>query len=145
MKGYEEPTTTFIEILTIIIFTLFVLGSLLMVTKFRTDVRLATVKRIIVDFGENVLSASCLTNGKNVLNETKIKSEFEYYKSNKNDKDGFSCIKTSIPIKTIIKTNDMTWEFGDAKGESFTIPAILLKEDGSTIPAIITIIAQVES
>jgi hypothetical protein len=144
MKGYEEPTTTFIEILTIIIFTLFVLGSLLMVTKFRTDARLATTKRIMIDFGENVLSANCLTNEKNVLNETKIRSEFEYYKSNKDDKDGFSCLETSIPIKTIIQTEETKWEFGDAIGKIFIFPAVLLKDNGSTVPAIVTIMTEVD-
>jgi len=145
MKGYEEPTTTFIEILTILVFTIFVLGTLLMITRFRTDARLATTKRIIIDFGENVLSATCIAEEKNLLNETKIKSELEYYKSHKDDKDGFSCLETSVPIKTIIKTKDAEWEFGNAVGESIVFPAVLLKDDGSTVPAIITIMTEVES
>lgn len=147
MKGYEEPTTTFIDILTIIIFTLFIFGSLITMTRFKAEVKNANERRLAIDFGENVISASCLSDSKGVLNETKLNSETQYWKSVERDhkeKDGISCIHTDFNAKVMIFAKDnndeKTFYFGrDNPGTSFRLPAILKKENGETIPCIVTV------
>lgn len=148
MKGYEEPTTTFIDILTIIVFTLFVFGSLITMTRFKTEIKSANERRLAIDFGENVISASCLADSKGVLNETKLNKELEYSKITKKDaqeKDGFSCISIDFFAKTQIFIKDgereVVFEFGKADNPSsrFRFPAILKKENGKTMPCVVVI------
>lgn len=144
MKGYEEPTTTFIDILTIIIFTLFVFGSLITMTRFKTDVKDAGQMRLAIDLGENVLAASCLTNIKGVFNETKLNNELSYWECAKNkadlkDKDGISCIQTDFLAKVSVYTKERTWSYGDANGKMARFPAIVKKENGETVPAVLVV------
>lgn len=148
MKGYEEPTTTFIDILTIIIFTLFVFGSLITMTRFKTEVKNANERRLAIDFGENVISADCLADSKGVLNETKLMNEMQYWKNsqfNSEEKDGISCIHTDFLAKIMIFARDdgkeKIFEFGKADNPNsrFRFPAILKKEDGKTLPCVVTV------
>lgn len=144
MKGYEEPTTTFIDILTVIIFTLFVFGTLLSITRFKTEIREATEFRLAIDFGENILSADCLTNIKGVFNETKVNKELEYWKGverrDQSEKDGISCLSFNLPVRIIIHTKEGEWVIGDAHGTTIKrLPAVLKKESGETIPALLTV------
>lgn len=148
MKGYEEPTTTFIEILTIIIFTLFIFGSLITMTRFKTEIKNANERRIAIDFGENVISANCLADSKGVLNETKLNQELQYSKNTEKDseeKDGLSCIATGFLAKIMIFVKDeneeKVFEFGRADNPQsrFRFPAIIKKENGKTLPCVVVV------
>lgn len=148
MKGYEEPTTTFIEILTIIIFTLFIFGSLITMTRFKTEVKNANERRLAIDFGENVISANCLADSKGVLNETKLNQELQYSKNTEKDseeKDGLSCITTGFLAKIMIFVKDeneeKVFEFGRADNPQsrFRFPAIIKKENGKTLPCVVVV------
>ncbi|MEM7826700.1 MAG: hypothetical protein QXQ40_00555 [Candidatus Aenigmatarchaeota archaeon] len=140
MKGYEEPTTTFIDVITIIIFTVFVIGSLFILIQFRTNMKYATTSRIAIDFGENLLSAECIADMKGVLNETKLDIEQNYYRQNREDNDGFSCLVTDFETNTIIETRGKRWIFGEASGKSAYFPALIKMRNGITLPATVTVI-----
>lgn len=143
MKGQTELSEFMLKLIATMMFTVFLIGSILSISQFRVQINESAGNRLSIDFGENVLAAPCLTEKKGLFNETKINTEISYSMGHPEDRDGFSCLSTSIVSVTRIKTNTEEWFFGavslkpklEDKASRFEFPAALNNSDGNIVPA----------
>ncbi len=145
--GEADITDFVIRLIVIALFTVMLVFGLLSLTEFKATVRTNSLQRLGIDFGENVLSASCTADVKGLLNETKLDAEKADYESGKNGLSGFSCIKTAFQARTLVKAETSkggkTWEFGFVAGRTYggsrEFPAAVNMSDGSIAPAVVDI------
>lgn len=148
MKGQTELPEFMLKLLATVLFTVILIGGILAISQFRVQVNESANTRLAIDFAENVLAASCLTEKKGLFNETMLNSEIKYSSSHTEDKDGISCLKTSALLLADVKTADGDWFFGSHltnykllgfEYKIFEFPAALNSSDGNIVPAKVSI------
>lgn len=142
--GEADITDFVLRLIVIALFTVMLVFGLLVLTEFRASIKTVSLQRIGIDFGENVLSSSCASDAKGLLNEAKLDKEKADYDAGKNGLSGFSCLKTAFKARTLIKTSGTKkWSFGfdeKKKYESmFEFPANVKMSDGSAVPALVDV------
>lgn len=144
MKGQTELSEFMLKLIATMLFTVFLIGGILAISQFKVQVNENAGKRLSIDLGENILAAPCLTEEKGLFNETKINSETAYSLNHPEDRDGISCLDTSVVSVARIKTESKNWLFGSKYLESlladnnpsrFEFPAVLNNSDGKITPA----------
>lgn len=111
-KGQTEMSEFMLKGIAIILFTVFLIGGILSISQFKTQVNDNINKRLTIDFGENILAAPCLTEKKGLFLESKLSGEVEYWSAHPGDMDGISCLETSLLTAFRIKTEKNEWFFG---------------------------------
>lgn len=140
-KGQTEQAEFVLKLLATILFVVVMIGGIMAISQFRVQVNSNIGKRLSIDYGENLLSASCLTEKKGLFNETMLDKQLDYSLSHPEDKDGISCINAAAVTSAEIKTADREWFFGDPALRSiealtdFQFPAALNASDGKIVPA----------
>lgn len=142
-KGQTELSEFMLKLIATILFTVFLIGGILAVSQFKVEINESAAARLSIDFGENVLAASCLTEKKGLFNETKLDKEISYKLAHPEDKDGISCLDSSVLGAAKIKTNAKEWFFGAAglkskledKASRLEFPAVLNESSGAIAPA----------
>lgn len=145
--GEADITEFLLRLLVIAAFTVMVVNGLLLLTEFKATIKTSSLKRLGIDFGENVISSSCTADIKGLLNETKLGRENAGYAARKDGLSGFSCIKTGFQARTLIKISDTRkWVFGfdeNRKYENmYEFPAAVNMSDGSVAPAVVDVVAE---
>lgn len=149
MKGQTELPEFMLKLLATVLFTVILIGGILAISQFRVQVNESTNTRLAIDFTENVLAASCLTEKKGLFNETMLNSEMDYRLAHPEDKDGISCLKTSALLVADIKTANKEWFYATALQKAsynkdtytiFEFPATLNISSGIIVPAKVSVI-----
>lgn len=148
--GNADISVFVLKLIFTIVASVVIMGGILLLTEFKATVKTSSLQRLGIDFGENILSAKCLSDEKGLLNETKLNKEKADYDADKNGLSGFSCAKTAFRARTLIKAKlpagEQKWNFGmDEKRKydnTYEFPAALNSSDGSIVPAIIKVVAE---
>lgn len=148
--GEADITEFLLRLIVIAAFTVMVVDGLLLLTEFKAAIKTSSLKRLGIDFGENVISSSCTADIKGLLNETKIDKENADYGAGKNGLSGFSCMKTAFKARTLIKAEtsggEEKWNFGFDEGKNYEnmyeFPAAVNMSDGSIAPAVVDVVAE---
>jgi len=145
MKGQFELSNLLLEIMSIMLICIFLVGIILTLIEFRAIIDSSTSERTGIDFGENVLSTSCLVESKGLFVESKLDDEKTYSEAHPDDLDGLSCLKTSFLTATKIGIENKEWIIKDEFNQNidiFKFPAAVKKTNGEIVPATLTVQAK---
>lgn len=154
-KGQTELSEFMLKLIATMLFTVFLIGGILAISQFKVQVNENSGKRLAIDFGENILAAPCLAEEKGLFNETMLNSELSYSSAHPEDKDGISCLETSVITAFKIKTGNKDWFFGDENWQyldnikiselQFVFPSVLNISSGEIVPAKLFVVVSATS